>query len=533
MALERALRPNRFGSSPVDDNASKDFEHWLRTVEGYIEVLPSSGLNKFQVLINFVEANVYDLISDCNSYEDAIILLKDQYIKPTNVIFSRQLLAERKQASNESVKAFYTDLKKLSRKCDFSAVTASKHCDESIRTTFIAGLHSSHIRQRLLESEDTSLDSIYKLALSLELAQKNADHYTMFPNNNGVVTTSDGGSSSLSHIINSVTQHTRLPDDHSSPTNVSNMADVSNSDRGINKEQFCSAAYNGGQKANYRKNDCQYCGRKWHPRNRCPARNDTCYKCEKKGHWSSACKFTSPTMSCNTSAMFCNSTASNTSNNGTFSLSSSMVNAQIGNDSYAALCDTGSSHSYIHPEVVKNMNVKLFKTKGGSVTMASSDFVSSVSFYCFINMEINGKMYYNNKFYVMENICVRVILGLDFLKRHSRVVLEFGGKDDSFHIKSCCLSTLKMQPPSLFANLTEDCKPIATKSRRYSATDKAFISKTVAELMQNKKVEPSNSPWRAQVLCVGGDGTHRRRMAVDYSMTINKFTLPDAYPLAR
>ena len=253
----------------------------------------------------------------------------------------------------------------------------------------------------------------------------------------------------------------------------------------------------------------------------------------KKGHWSSACKSTSPTMSCNTSAMFCNSTASNASNNGTFSLSSSMVNAQIGNDSYAALCDTGSSHSYIHPEVVKNMNVKLFKTKGGSVTMASSDFVSSVSFYCFINMEINGKMYYNNKFYVMENICVRVILGLDFLKRHSRVVLEFGGKDDSFHIKSCCLSTLKMQPPSLFANLTEDCKPIATKSRRYSATDKAFISKTVAELMQNKKVEPSNSPWRAQVLCVGGDGTHRRRMAVDYSMTINKFTLPDAYPLPK
>ena len=43
-------------------------------------------------------------------------------------------------------------------------------------------------------------------------------------------------------------------------------------------------------------------------------------------------------------------------------------------------------------------------------------------------------------------------------------------------------------------------------------------------------IEPSNSPWRAQVLVTTND-RHKRRMVVDYSHTINKHTELDAYPL--
>ena len=84
MALERALRPCRFGACPEDDNATKDFEHWLKTMEGYVDILPQSGLNKLQVLINFVEPKVYDLISKCANYTEAIALLKNQYINTFN-----------------------------------------------------------------------------------------------------------------------------------------------------------------------------------------------------------------------------------------------------------------------------------------------------------------------------------------------------------------------------------------------------------------------------------------------------------------
>ena len=43
-------------------------------------------------------------------------------------------------------------------------------------------------------------------------------------------------------------------------------------------------------------------------------------------------------------------------------------------------------------------------------------------------------------------------------------------------------------------------------------------------------IEPSNSPWRAQVV-VTKEGNHKKRLVVDYSQTINKFTQLDAYPL--
>ncbi|KRY45112.1 hypothetical protein T03_16371 [Trichinella britovi] len=40
------------------------------------------------------------------------------------------------------------------------------------------------------------------------------------------------------------------------------------------------------------------------------------------------------------------------------------------------------------------------------------------------------------------------------------------------------------------------------------------------------------SPWRAQALVVTSDN-HKKRMIIDYSQNINRFTLLDAYPLAK
>ena len=45
-------------------------------------------------------------------------------------------------------------------------------------------------------------------------------------------------------------------------------------------------------------------------------------------------------------------------------------------------------------------------------------------------------------------------------------------------------------------------------------------------------IEPSQSPWRAQILIVSPEN-HKKRLVVDYSQTINRFTLLDAYPLPR
>ena len=45
-------------------------------------------------------------------------------------------------------------------------------------------------------------------------------------------------------------------------------------------------------------------------------------------------------------------------------------------------------------------------------------------------------------------------------------------------------------------------------------------------------IEPGNSPWRAQVV-VTRNKENKKRMAMDYSQTINTYTQLDAYPLPR
>ena len=52
------------------------------------------------------------------------------------------------------------------------------------------------------------------------------------------------------------------------------------------------------------------------------------------------------------------------------------------------------------------------------------------------------------------------------------------------------------------------------------------------KLLDDNIIEPSTSPWRAQVP-IADDGRHKKQMVIDYSQTINKFILLDAYPLPR
>ena len=95
-----------------------------------------------------------------------------------------------------------------------------------------------------------------------------------------------------------------------------------------------------------------------------------------------------------------------------------------------------------------------------------------------------------------------------------------------------CLWWNTDSPPQLFANLTDDCRPIAIKSRKYSRDDLTFVDSEVKRLLEEGIIEPSESPWRAQVVVTKGE-SHKKRMVIDYSQTINRFTQLDAFPLPR
>ena len=61
----------------------------------------------------------------------------------------------------------------------------------------------------------------------------------------------------------------------------------------------------------------------------------------------------------------------------------------------------------------------------------------------------------------------------------------------------------------LFKNLDPGVKPIVTKSKRFNLEDQKFIRSEIKKLLDENIIEPSTSPWRAQVL-IADDGRHRR-----------------------
>ena len=66
--------------------------------------------------------------------------------------------------------------------------------------------------------------------------------------------------------------------------------------------------------------------------------------------------------------------------------------------------------------------------------------------------------------------------------------------------------------------------------QNYSAEDTQFIRKEILQLLEDDIIEPSYSLWHAQII-VTSTPNKKKWLVVDFSYTINHFTLLDAYPL--
>ena len=225
------------------------------------------------------------------------------------------------------------------------------------------------------------------------------------------------------------------------------------------------------------------------------------------------------------------------------SLDNSVAQVLINGHATPCLFDSGSTESFIHPSTVQRYSLQVIPMHS-RVLLASKSCSATISGCCRVTLTVNGTCFRNFKLMILPNLCAAVLLGLDFQCHLSSLTMQYGGALPPLVIQgrrsqncpprpSCHLSTLNIPPPppSLSANLTPDCKPVATKSRRYSTGDRAFIRTEVFRLLKEGIIEPSNSPWRAQVVVMKTG--EKNRLVIDYSQTINRYTQLDAYPLPR
>lgn len=476
--MDKFLKPEKFDGDPHSPTATQEWNYWLKTFENFIasfETIDDQG--KLRLLTNHVSHSVYLLIADKDTYSTAIDALKATYVKPINEIFARHKLASRKQTPDESIDQYHQALEQLSKNCEFANVDAETHRKTYVRDSFIRGLSSHQIRLRLLEFNKLTLDEAVEKARALESAKNQSASY----------------SSELQ--LNATSS---LPQDiDNSSEDIANLAAAKPSN------------------STFKNQKCYFCGRQRHKsRQQCPALNDTCEKCQKTGHWQTVCKSAKNTHS--SAALIAASSV----------LDKATVQVQVNNTPTFALIDTGSSETFISQCFAENCKLKMYPTSG--VSMASTSLSKPISNYCVAHLELLGHHYATTKFSVLPDLCANVIVGHDLLKQHSELKVSFGGTRRPLTISY--LAPAMIEPPPLFEFLTKNVKPIITKSRKHSLEDSDFMKKEIEKLLADKIIEESRSPWRAQAFVVKNEN-HKKRMVIDYSQTINRYTHLDAYPL--
>ena len=184
-----------------------------------------------------------------------------------------------------------------------------------------------------------------------------------------------------------------------------------------------------------------------------------------------------------------------------------------------ALIDSGStSCSFISKALAEHLKLTILPANG-EVSMANPSLSTKLEGECLIDFCLKKRKYKQVKVYVLDYLCADIILGQDFMGKHDSVIFKFGGKEPPLQV--CALTSMDITPP-LFEHLSEDCKPIAIKSRKQTPSNAKFIAEETKKLLEDGIFEPSRSSWRAQVLVTSNETR---------SQTINRFTHLDAYPL--
>ena len=177
---KQLLRPKELSISPNEENSKKFFKFWLRTVEDFIEALSEARqddapqINKKRIIISCLSPNVYPYVEESESYENVVEVLRRTFVKNKNNMYVRHLLRSRRQRPGESISEYLQVLKTLAKDCTFTNVTALEFREQLTRDSYINGLSSAFIRQRLLENAELTFDRAYELADNLDRACRHA-----------------------------------------------------------------------------------------------------------------------------------------------------------------------------------------------------------------------------------------------------------------------------------------------------------------------------------------------------------------------
>ncbi|XP_026747966.1 uncharacterized protein LOC113508952 [Trichoplusia ni] len=134
---------------------------------------------KIATLITVVGNSAYELMVNLctpvkpatKTYDELVAVMKGHLNPKPSMLTERFKFRQRIQKPGENVATYFSELKRLSKDCSFTAESLK----ENMRDQFVCGLVNDDIRQKLFTEEDgISIDKAYRLALAMEAAETNA-----------------------------------------------------------------------------------------------------------------------------------------------------------------------------------------------------------------------------------------------------------------------------------------------------------------------------------------------------------------------
>ena len=141
--------------------------------------------------------------------------------------------------------------------------------------------------------------------------------------------------------------------------------------------------------------------------------------------------------------------------------------------------------------------------------MANTSLKPEIHGICNVKLQFLQHAYKQVEFFIMPDLMSDVIIGDDLLERHNSVTFRFNGKLPN--LISSIMPTAQVEYPQLFSHMLPACKTIAMKTRKFSAAKQELIRTETKRLLQEGRIEKSNSPWRAQPWIVD-HGNDKKRM---------------------
>ncbi|XP_070587035.1 uncharacterized protein [Erythrolamprus reginae] len=251
---------------------------WTAYMAKFEIFLEAAGLHttedsrKRALFLNYCGTNIFELAGTLTDPEPpnavpwATLQAKlAAHFKPTKpAIVFRHQFSRMAQSEGETINQFATRLRTILAKCRFDNPEAR------LTDALIFGMRNVSIRNKLLATEDSSLQDVIKAAQTAEVAEAAA---------------ADLKSNDKLHTVFKISDTQRTSGRH--------QHDYQLSDYEGYEDQCCNLRGPLDRQGRSTFPACAGC-KGQHPRSRCPFKDAFCHRCEKRGHIAAACRAALP-----------------------------------------------------------------------------------------------------------------------------------------------------------------------------------------------------------------------------------------------